>query len=45
MELFEGIILGRKPALGGYVDEEEDLAAMIGERGAFAGDFVDGDFV
>src|ERR1700761_1032922 len=45
VDLFEGVVLGGETALGGYVDDEEDFATIVGERGDFAGDFVDGDVV
>ena len=45
VELFEGVVLRGEAALGGDVDDEEDLAAVVGEGGAFAGDAVDGDVV
>src|ERR1700722_8596289 len=45
VDLFEGVVLGGETALGGYVDDEEDFSTIVGERGAFAGDFVDGNVV
>jgi len=32
-------------AFGGDVDDEEDFSTVIGEGGAFAGDFVNGNVV
>ena len=34
----EGVVLGSESALRGDVDDEEDLAAVLGEGGAFSGD-------
>ena len=45
VDLFEGVVLRSETALGGDVDDEEDFAAIVGQRGSFAGDFVDGDIV
>jgi amino acid transporter len=41
----EGVVLLGEAALRGYIDDEEDFAAVIGERGAFSGDAMDGDVV
>ena len=38
VELFEGLVLGGEAALRGDVDDEQDLAAVVGEGGGFAGD-------
>ena len=38
VEVFEGFVLGGEAALGGGVDDQQGLAAIVGERGGFAGD-------
>ena len=45
VELFEGVVLRGEAALGGDVDDEQDFAAVVGERCGFAGDAVDGNVV
>ncbi len=45
VELFEGFVLGGEAALGGGVDDQQGLAAIVGERGGLAGDLVDGNVV
>ena len=45
IELFEGVVLRGQTALRGYVDDEQDFAAVVGERGGFAGDVLDGNVI